>query len=556
MNVTDLSPSIDAFINWMVGSIGEQAVVHALTVTHGGGRVPRNWWFPASSPTRGLRGTAGLVVGGLFFLSACGGGGSSNVGSSGGGSDGVLRLALENTLPGWDWRKQISAGHTGLEWRPVYDTLLRTQSDGTVTPNAAEKYSYNDDKTLLTLKLREGMKFTDGAPVDAKAAKLSLEGFRDGGGSDSLRLGGVKVRVVDDLTLTLTLPAANPALISYLGGSSGQLVSPASMDSPTLATKPVGSGPYVLNTRETVTGSKLVFNRNPDYWNPGDFAYDKLEFLVMADETAQLNALSTGQIDGAEISLGSIERAKSSGLHVKSFQNLWSGLFFLDRAGAKIPALGDVRVRKAINMVFDRPAIAEGIWNGNGKANSQTYGPPSVAYQEDLLKYYPYDIEAARKLMKEAGYADGFSVVLPEVDHYNDEYSAIAVQQLAELNIRAKVVSVPRQESIPRILGGEFPMFVYKMPVNPEAEQVSNVLGPKGAFNPYHSADPGLTKLLEKWKVADGDEAADIYKQINRFLVENAWFAPFGNPDSPWAFNGSTTITGTLGTTPPLFAFK
>ncbi|MET9994988.1 ABC transporter substrate-binding protein [Streptomyces mutabilis] len=491
----------------------------------------------------------------MLLLSACGGS-SDNAGGSGGNSDDVLSLALENTLPGWDWRKQISAGHVGLEWRPVYDTLLRTQTDGTVVPNAAEKYSYNADKTVLTLKLREGMKFTDGAPVDAEAAKFSLEGFRDGGGADSLRLAGVKVRVVDDLTLTLTLPAPNPALISYLGGSCGQLVSPASLDSPTLATKPIGSGPYVLNTRETVTGSKFVFNRNPDYWNPDDFPYDKVEFLVMADETAQLNALSTGQIDGAEISLGSIERAKSTGLHVDSFPNVWSGLFFLDRAGSKIPALGDVRVRKAINMVFDRPAIAEGIWNGNGVANSQTYGPISPAFQEDLLDYYPYDIKAAQRLMKEAGYADGFSITLPEVDHYNNEYSAIAVQQLAELNIRAKVVSVPRQESITRILGGEFPMFVYKMPVNPEAEQVSNVLGPKGAFNPYHSEDPALTKLLAKWKVADGEQAKKIYQDINRFLVEQAWFAPFGNPDLPWAFNGSTSISGTLGTTPPLYAFK
>ncbi|MEV0686903.1 ABC transporter substrate-binding protein [Nocardia sp. NPDC050378] len=490
----------------------------------------------------------------MLLLTACGGTLGGNGAS--GGSDGILRLGLENTLPGWDWRKQITAGHVGLEWRPVYDTLLRTQLDGTTAPNAAESFSYNEEKTVLTLKLRPGMKFTDGAPVNAEAAKLSLEGFRDGGGPDSPRLARIKVQVVDELTVTLTLPAPNPGLISNLGGSAGQLVSPASINSPTADTVPVGSGPYVLNTRETVVGSKLVFDRNPDYWNPGDYPYDKVEFLVMADESAQLNALASGQIDGAEINLGSIGQAEVRGLHVEGFPNVWSGMYFVDRAGEKIPALGDVRVRKAINMVFDRDAIVKALWHGNGLANPSIFGPATTGYQEDLLDYYDYDIEAAKQLMKEAGYADGFDVVLPEVQHYNQEYTAITVQQLAQLNIRATVVPIPRQESIPRILAGEFPMFAYKLPVNPEVDQVTNYLRSAGAFNPYHNVNPELTALLDKWAVADQGELAGIYQEINRFVVENAWFAPFGNPDVSWAFNDSVTISGTIGTTPPLYAFK
>jgi peptide/nickel transport system substrate-binding protein len=521
--------------------------------------MPRDRRFPAASRARGPRAAVGLIVTGTLLLTACGddsGGSSGAAAESEGDSDGVLTLALDTPPPGWDWRKQIGAGHVGLEWRPVYDTLLRLQVDGTVVPNAAEEFSYNEDKTVLTLKLREGMTFTDGAPVDAAAAKFSLDNFRDGGGAEAPRLRNITIDVVDDLTITLTLPAPNPGLISQLGATSGQLVSPATLASPTLDTEPIGSGPYTLNTAESVVGSKLVYERNPDYWNPDDFPYDKLEFLVMPDETAQLNALASGQIDGAELSLASVEQAESSGSHVESFPNVWSGIYFTDRAGAKIPALGDVRVRQAINMVFDRQAIVDAIWNGQGVANPQIFGPETTGYREDLLDYYEYDVEAAKDLMAEAGYADGFEFTLPEVAGYNDEYTAIVVQQLAELNIRANVASIPRQESIPRILGGEFPMFAYKLPVNPEVDQVANYLRPVSFFNPLRNEDPELNELLAEWAVADQDDAEDIYERINQFLVENAWFAPFGNPDVTWAFDEDTSISGTIGTTPPLYAFE
>jgi len=498
---------------------------------------------------------------GMLVLAACGGDGGNDSGdaprASGENCDSVLTLGLENTVAGWDFRRHTGGGHPWLQWRAVFDTLLQSDvEDGSVLPGAAEEWSYNDDKTELTLTLREGMTFTDGAPVDAEAAKLSLEAFRDGAGPVSERLAGITMEAVDDLTLVLSMAQPEPALLFHLSEAGGALVSPASLNSPTKETEPVGSGPYVLNLQDSVTGSKLVYERNPDYWNPDQFPYDELEFLVMPDETAQLNSLATGQIDGAEISLASIQQAESSGSHVESFPNVMSGIIFVDREGTKVPALGDERVRQAINMVFDREAIVQAIWNGNGLANPQLFSPTTSAFQEDLLDYYDYDVEAAKELMADAGYADGFDIVLPEVVGYQDEYTAITVQQLALLNIRAQVASIPRQEALPRLTRGEFPMFVYKLPVNIEVNAVQSFVQANGAFNPLDNEDPELNELLAEWEVADQDDAEEIYEQINQFLVEKAWFAPFGNPDVVWAFNECTTITGTIGQTPPLQAFE
>jgi peptide/nickel transport system substrate-binding protein len=496
---------------------------------------------------------------GMLLLAACGGGsgGDSGGGTSASGEncDDRLTLANENVVNGWDFRKHTGSGHSWLQWRAVYDTLLLNDVDGTVLPGAAEEWSYNEDKTKLTLKMREGMTFTDGAPVDAAAAKRSLEAIRDGAGPVASRMRGVVVDLVDDLTFTITLPAPNPAMLFFLGDAGGALVSPASIDSPTMDTVPVGSGPYTLNADETVVGSKLVYERNPDYWNPDAYPFEELEFLIMPDETAQLNALASGQIDGTEVSLGSIEQVESSGDHVEAFPNVVSGIVFADRAGTKIPALGDVRVRQAINMVFDRDAIQKAIWNGHGLASAQLFPPTVSGYQEDLLDYYEFDVAGAKKLMEDAGYADGFDVVLPEIVGYQDEYTAITVQQLAELNIRATVVPVVRAESVPRLLSGEFPMFVYKLPANPEVSTVASYVAPTAGFNPLRNEDPELNELLADWRLADADDAEGIYKDINQWLVENAWFAPFGNPDVPWAFNECVSITGTLGGTPPLHAF-
>jgi peptide/nickel transport system substrate-binding protein len=497
----------------------------------------------------------------MFLLAACGGGSSGDSGgdtsASGDNCDKTLTMALENTVNGWDFRRQVGGGHAWIQWRAVYDTLLQSDvEDRSIQPGAAEKWSYNEDKTELTLTMREGTTFTDGAPVDAEAAKASLEAFRDGGGPVASRLRGIQVAVVDDMTLTLTLPAPNPALLNHLSDAAGVLVSPASIGSPTMDTEPVGSGPYTLNLQETVTGSKLIYDRNPDYWNSDEFPYDKLEFQVMADETAQLNALASGQIDGAEILSANVQKAESQGAHVEAFPSVMSGFFLADRAGTKIPALGDVRVRQAINMVFDRDAIAKAIWNGHGTASPQLFSPGTSGFQENLLDHYDYDVEAAKELMAEAGYANGFDVVLPEIGGYQDEYTAITVQQLGLLNIRAEVLPVPRAEALPRLVSGEFPMFVYKVPSNVEVSVVSNYVVPTAGLNPFKSEAPELKALLAEWAVADPDETADIYQGINEFLVENAWFAPFGNPDVSWAFNECTTIRGTVGGTPPLQTFE
>jgi peptide/nickel transport system substrate-binding protein len=491
-------------------------------------------------------------------MSACADvGRSGNSGAAGGSGGSALTLGIEVEKTSWDPAQQISGGSSILTWQPVFDTLLRYGPDGSLSPNAAEEFSFNETNTVLTLTLREGMRFTDGVPVDANAAKASLEHFRDGTGPDAVRLAGTEIAVVDDRTFTITSQSPNLLLSTYLAWAPGILASPASLGASDVATNPVGSGPYTLNRAESASGTSLVFERNQDYWNRDAYPKDRIVLRVMADETARLNALQSGQIDGAPITPASSNQAKRAGLYLLESKPVWAGLLIADRNGSIVPELADVRVRQAISMVFDRQAIVGAIYQGNGEAGNQIFNPQTPAYMTDILDRYPFDVDAAEQLMAEAGYADGFDIVFPEVPGYTDQYTSLVVQQLSLLDIRASTVSVPRNQVLTRYLSGEFPMFAYALPSGTPMEVIQGYVIPDAIWNVFNSEDPELAPLLEQAQRVQSDAATEVYQAINKRITDQAWFAVFGYPSTFWAFDDSASAQTILGSsTPYLYTFK
>ena len=174
----------------------------------------------------------------------------------------------------------------------VYDSLLITDPEFEVEPNLATEWEYNDDNTVLTLTLRDDVTFTNGDTLTAEDAAASLLGFRDGTSPNATLLRFVAdAKAVDDTTLEITLSEPDPGLLTALSQNAG-LVAPAELvDDPATATESVGSGPYILNTGETVVGSSYVFDKNEDYWNPDHQHYDKLILQVYTDASSLVNAV-------------------------------------------------------------------------------------------------------------------------------------------------------------------------------------------------------------------------------------------------------------------------
>lgn len=481
---------------------------------------------------------AALVL--TLGLSACaaspdaGGGGEAN-------GAGTLTLAAIADNNSFD-RAALEIGHKVQYWMPVFDTLLVLDEQSVPQPGLATEWSYNADNTVLSLTLRDDVTFTDGTQFDGAAVAANLEYLQNGGGQNAYMAASIaSVDVVDATHVDLVLSAPDPGLLGYLGVVGGAMASPASLGASDQATTPVGSGPYVLDKEKTTAGSQYVYERNEDYWNLDAFPYEKLVIKPMTDITARVNALKSGQVNGAIIDAKSVAEAEASGLQVVTTPVDWTGLFLADRDGKVVPALGDVRVRQAINYVFDSPAMLEGLALGNGEVTNQIFGVTSQAHVPALDDYYTLDVEKAEKLMADAGYADGFTVQMPDSPGFADD-NPIVEQTLAQINITVDWVKVAPDALIGEMLGGTFPMFMFTLGSQSAWQDIQKVALPTSPWNTAKVESDELMALLTAAQYATGDEQTAALQAVNTWLVENAWFAPFYRVAVPYASDAKTNV--------------
>ncbi|WP_372983760.1 ABC transporter substrate-binding protein [Microbacterium sp.] len=489
-------------------------------------------------------------------LAACAPTSSSSEDSS------TLTLAVSGRPPSLDPALQASAGDLIWRWHAVYDTLLRCDEDGNVGPAAAESFELSEDATTLTMKMREGMTFSDGSPVDAAAAVASIQHMQTGGGSDAGRVSAMTVEATDDMTVVLTAPEPTGQLPTFMCFAPGIVASPSQIDGPDVGTDVISSGPYELVKTKTTTGSVYTYEKRDDYWDADSYPYENLEIKIMPDVNARLNALRSNQVQGAVIDQATAKQAESAGLHVLKQVSAWSGLVIADRTGETVPALGDVRVRQAINMVFDREAIAKGLFAGDAAPTSQIFTPNETAYVESLEEKYPFDVEAAKALMADAGYADGFTVQIPSVagdDGTVSPTNPLIVQQLALLNITVEQVTLSGPTAQDRILGGDFPMFHVQLGTADSLFDIVQSLQPGSIWNVKKTEDPELAPLLSQAQTLQGDEADANFQAINEYVVDQAWYAPWVTVPSYFALTSeeiAPTQTDQFHLIPNLWDFR
>ncbi|WP_165368285.1 ABC transporter substrate-binding protein [Phytoactinopolyspora endophytica] len=498
-----------------------------------------------------LAGLAAAFTAVAVMLTACGGENTSGASDSSDSSDAgdkdysVLRLA-SSTQPGsWDPALQLSAFDGMWQWTAVYDTLLTCHEDGSVSPGAAESYEFSDDHTVLTLTLRDGMTFSDGTPIDAAAVNASIEHVQNGGGSAAARVAGITIETPDERTVVLTAPEPSGLLPVYMCLSPGIVASPEAIESDTVDSVPVASGPYTFDAERSTSGSVLTFVRRDDYWNADAYPYQEVIVSIMPDVTARLNALKTGQVDGAALNGETTAEAEASGLTVHDYVDATNGIVIFDRAGETVPALGDARVRQALNMVFDREAIASGLFQGQVDPTTQMFGSDTDAYVEELDDHYEYDVEAAKKLMEDAGYADGFTVEIPARSPQTEQANPLIVQQLAELNITVEEVPLAAASAVQELLSGRFAMTYLSMPLASGLWSMQQSISPAGTWNVNGNADPELTELTETAQTAQDDELTGVLQEINRYTVENAWFVPWNQRVAYFATAGDVELITT-----------
>lgn len=466
-----------------------------------------------------LQASAALILG-CAALSACGGG-------SGGNNDDArtLTLGVLGEPLSFD-PSQANVGHALPWYQAVYDTLILREPDGTLSPMLATKWSYNKDRTVLTMDLRDDVAFSDGEAFDAEAVVANLENMQQGNGPQASQLSVLDTaEAVDSDTVEIRLTAPNPAFEYYLSQAAGLMASPAAIGSKSIARTPIGSGPYELSAPETTAGSQYVFTAREGYWNADLQKFDRIVLRPMEDITARLNGLVSGQLDGALLDARSAAQAKDADLVLTPNQVNWEGLLLMDRDGKLSPALADVRVRQAINYALDRKTMLREINLGEGTATSQVFGPNSDAFDEELDSFYPYDPDRARDLLSKAGYADGFSLKVPTTTGF-ETVMAVLKQQLGDVGITVKQVPVPFENFQTDLGAGKFPAAYFRLFQGDTWVAVQQIISTTALYNPFDSQDPELDDLISQVQTSTA-EGSPASPDVNRFVTEEAWFAPF-----------------------------
>lgn len=485
--------------------------------------------------------SAALILSASLALTACAGGGAAAPAGAGAPATTTLTLGAVQEIRSWD-PAQAHVGHFLQPYQAAYDSLVLREPDGKLSPMLATAWKYNAANTVLTVDLRTDVTFSDGAKFDAAAAKANLDHFKTANGPQMAQLTAVSdIKVVDADTIELDLTTPDPSLEFYLSQAAGLMGSPKALGTEGIKTEPVGSGPYVMDKAATVKDSQSVFTARKDYWNKGIQKFEKITFKTLVDLTARTNALVSGQVDATLLDPKTGKQAEGAKMKLAATEVDWQGLTLFDRDGAKNPALKDVRVRQAINYAFDRKTILDQVLLGQGTPTSQPFGKASGAWLEELENKYPYDPAKAKALLKEAGFEAGFVLQVPAVPGFETQL-AVLKQQLADIGITLEVGAAITNTYTTDVAAQKFTSMYFSLFQGEPWVAINQIVSTKALYNPFKNTAPELQAKIDAVQNG-GKDAPKLAQEVNKYVVDQAWFAPLFRVNQMYYHNSKIDVT-------------
>lgn len=416
-----------------------------------------------------------------------------------------------------------STGYIGQVLKSnVVETLTRMDpKTSEITPNLATEWKQVDPLTWQ-ITLRQGVKFQDGSDFNADTvmAALNRQFSPELQCRDTIRLFGtttISMKAIDPYTVEIKTSAPMPLMPTTLS----QIGMTASSTSTTEATKsPVGTGPYTFTSWDPA--SNLVLTRFDGYW--GDKPQVRQATYVWREEPAlRASMVKVGEADlGLQIAPQDVDPTIDVGYLNADTSRI---RIFMDQ-----PPLNDVRIRKALNIAFDRAAFLGTIMSVDALPASQ-YMLPSVNGYDDSLKYWPYDPDQAKALVEEAK-AAGVPVDTP-IDLYGSQFMQANLDEMlqtlvqswqeAGLNVQIKMVdkiqhSAMRRKPYPTDRG---PTMVHELHDNTAGDAVFTMMvyyTSSGALS--NISNPDLDAVLNEASISDGDKRRSLFQQANRTIQQ------------------------------------
>lgn len=325
----------------------------------------------------------------------------------------------------------------------AYASLTRLDRAGNVEPSLAKRWHYNNDGTAITFELRDGLKFTDGTPLDAAAVKAFFDRGKtqkDSFLKDQLAdVDGVSVEGPSLVTLHMSEPDYQ---IPYLvAGRTGAISSPdaAEKDLAKLSLWPVGAGPFKMV--EFVAESYAHFVKNPDYWDAADIHIDRLELSVIPDSATLVAGILSGSIDFAVLPATKVAEAKADGLTVTITPSLSARDISIN---LNKPPFTNDKVVDAFRYAFNPQEFVKVISKGLGAVTHQPFPPTYFAADPGIEHLWSYDPDRAVSLLTEAGYPAGsLEITITTNARIEDGAAELVQAQLARIGVKSTIRVVP-----------------------------------------------------------------------------------------------------------------
>lgn len=464
-------------------------------------------------------------------------------------------------------------GPTHALSQQIYEPLISPDMQAKPIPALATNWAVKaDNPSVWVFNLRQGVKFHGGEDFTAEDVVFSFNRAKmEGSDMKELIVSIKEVRAIDDYTVEIETDGPNPILPNNLTNlfmmdkgwaEANGSAKPAEFDDgeETFAVRNAnGTGAYILESREA--DIKTVLKANPNYWGKDEFplAASEIIYTPIQNAATRVAALLSGEVDLIQdVPVQDLNRvANADGLVVKRapqnrtiFFGINSGAADLenDNIEGKNP-FADVRVRRAMNMVIDRDAIKQVVMRGQS-APTGVIIPPFVNGWTEALDAYPQvDVAAAKQLMMDAGYADGFEVTMhcPNDRYVNDEaICQAAVGMMSKIGIKANLVAQSKAQHFPLISGRktDFYLLGWGVPTF-DSEYVFNFLvhsstDDRGSWNgaQYSNAevDAKIQSLATEVDLAVRNETiADIWKTVQ----EDQVYLPIHNQVLNWGMNST-----------------
>lgn len=423
----------------------------------------------------------------------------------------------------------------------AYEPLVVLEPDGSFSAGLATEFGYTDDANkVYELTLREGVKFSDGAELDAEAVKTYLEYEKKQTSTPGQLVSSIeKIEVLSPTSLRLTLNRSDPGLTFYFAQAfgAGNIASPKAVANPdSLNAASAGAGPYMVDPKQTVAGKRYTYVPNPHYYDPDRVEFDKIVVEVISNPSSMIQAIQAGKVQAAQGDATTQKAAADAGVDVVSAPQALTGLNLMDRAGSASKPLADPQVRRALNLAVDRKAIAGGLYGDPDLALSQFALPGTEGYDPALEKELAYDPKEAKRLLAEAGYPDGFTIkaVTAPIAGLDKVVAAIG-GDLAKIGVKVKITSKPTaNDYFTEMVSGEMPTAALGYGLYNANSLYAGYIAEQGPFNPFHTTDAELTKLYTDYFATPTGESGDLEKAINRRLVDQGWALPVVGAPLSW----------------------